>query len=96
MQGVFWGFFPSWFWWNQLNLVQNWTEQLAASTAFFPSLQLLSKKGVLMLLTGSCTTQSIKPTMHELMADLALCAQDLAIAGFFKAYAKGQAWRDHE
>lgn len=44
-----------------------------------------------MLLTGSCTTQSIKPTMHELMADLALCAQDLAIAGFFKAYAKGQA-----
>lgn len=92
--------FSSWYWWTEQNLVQNWVSAGGSFCRFLPSHQYFS---VFPWLQESCswiassyTIWSIKPSIHELIVDLALCSQYLATAGFFKAYAIGQAWHDHE
>lgn len=63
---------------------------MAASAAFFPLTTTSaafrdSKRSVPGFLTSSYTTWSIKPSIHELVVDLALCSQYLAVAGLFKS-----------
>lgn len=72
------------------------SEVVAASLAFFPLTIIAasfhdSRRAVPGLLTSSYTTRSRKPSIHELIVDVALCSQYLATAGYFKAYAIGQA-----